>query len=190
MAGVGTIPANTGAGPRYGMETDAAGGNQVAANPLQTGNSGTIAGAGTAAAPAATTATANPLQPAYLPTPPTAQATTYQNLYDPSTGNQRTHLGGWSSGSAAAAGAHVDACRAGQSRPAQAQRRLPGRTSTRLKPRPSHLRWSPHRSTGLVWVSRAALERECDELDDGAESSEPAAVARVQFERLQQRRDG
>jgi hypothetical protein len=85
MSVVGTIAANTGAGPRYGMETDAAGGNQVAANPLQTGNSGTIAGAGTAAAPAATTATANPLQPAYLPTPPTAQATTYQNPYDPST---------------------------------------------------------------------------------------------------------
>jgi hypothetical protein len=34
---------------------------------------------------AASAATPNPLQPSYLPTPPTAQATTYQNPYDPST---------------------------------------------------------------------------------------------------------
>jgi hypothetical protein len=36
-------------------------------------------------APPATTATPNPLQPSYLPTPPTALPTTYTNSYDPST---------------------------------------------------------------------------------------------------------
>ena len=49
----------------------------------------TTPGAGTQTvaqqAPAAAAAAANPLQPSYLPTPPTAQATTYTNSYDPST---------------------------------------------------------------------------------------------------------
>jgi hypothetical protein len=80
MAGVGTINGNIASnvgsnGRGYGMETDdtvATGGGQTAATPAAT-------------TATATTPTANPLQPSYLATPPTAVATTYQNPYDPST---------------------------------------------------------------------------------------------------------
>jgi hypothetical protein len=81
MAGVGTIngtiASNVGSNGRgYGMETD---------DTVATGGGQTAATTPAATTATATTPTANPLQPAYLSTPPTAQATTYVNPYDPST---------------------------------------------------------------------------------------------------------
>ncbi len=58
--------------------------NPSAAGPASAQPSATATSPATTAAAGSAT-TANPLQPTYLPNPPTAQATTYTNTYDPTT---------------------------------------------------------------------------------------------------------